>query len=99
MSKDGEEILQIITLFRHGKRNSFLDLETNKYFSADLCPENIETTIEKGRAFIKKYFPHDSFKLNSKECKCVISESIRTIKTIIFRLIDYLPKEDFFINV
>ena len=55
MSKEGEEILQIITLFRHGKRNSFLDLETNKFYSTDLCPENIETTKEKGRAFIKKY--------------------------------------------
>ena len=95
MLKEGEEILQIITLFRHGKRNSFLDLETNKFFSTDLCPENIETTKEKGRAFIKRYFPSNSFNFNSKDCKCVISESIRTIKTIIFRLIDYLPKEDF----
>ena len=94
-TKGEEETLQIITLFRHGKRNSFLDLETNQFFSTDLCPENIETTIEKGRAFIKKYFPENSFPFNTKDCKCVISESIRTIKTIIYRLIDYLPKEDF----
>ena len=47
MASNGEEILQIINLFRHGKRNSFVDLETNEYFSTDLCPENIETTIEK----------------------------------------------------
>ena len=95
MATKGEEILQIINLFRHGKRNSFVDLETNEYFSTDLCPENIETTIEKGRAFINKYFPSNSFPFNSNDFKCVISESIRTIKTIIYRLIDFLPKEDF----
>ena len=89
-----EEILQIITLFRHGKRNSFLDLETNQYFSTDLCPENIPETINKGRNFIKKYFPKE-FPFNSKDFKCVISESIRTIKSIIFRLIDYLPNLDY----
>ena len=93
MSK--EEILQIITLFRHGKRNSFINLDTNKIYSTDLCPENIQTTIEKGRQFIEKYFPLNNFPFNSKDFKCVISESIRTIKSIIYRLIDYLPKEDF----
>ena len=90
-----EEIVQIITLFRHGKRNSFLDLENNKLYPTDLCPESIQTTIDKGRKFIKKYFPSNSFPFNSKDFKCVISESIRTIKSIIFRLIDYLPKEDY----
>ena len=90
-----EEIVQIITLFRHGKRNSFLDLENNKLYPTDLCPENIQTTIDKGRKFIKKYFPSNSFPFNSKDFKCVISESIRTIKSIIYRLIDYLPKEDY----
>ena len=90
-----EEILQIITLFRHGKRNSFLNLDTNQFYSTDLCPENIPETIEKGRKFIKKYFPSNSFPFNKKDFKCVISDSARTIKSILYRLIDYLPKEDF----
>ena len=92
---DKEEILQVITLFRHGKRNSFLNLETNELYSTDLCPENIQETIDKGRNFINKYFPNNTFPFNQKDFKCVISDSIRTIKSIIYRLIDYLPKEDF----
>ena len=90
-----EEIVQILTLFRHGKRNSFLNLDTNEIYSTDLCPENIQETIDKGRNFIKKYFPSNSFPFNPKDFKCVISDSIRTIKSIIYRLIDYLPKEDY----
>ena len=90
-----EEILQIISLFRHGKRNSFLDLETNETFSADLCPENIQTTIDKGHKFLNKYFPSNNFPFNKKDFKCVISESIRTIKSLIYRIIDFLPKENF----
>jgi len=92
---DKEEIVQILTLFRHGKRNSFLNLETNELYSTDLCPENIQDTINKGRHFINKYFPNNSFPFNQKDFKCVISDSIRTIKSIIYRLTDYLPKEDF----
>ena len=90
-----EEIVQIITLFRHGKRNSFINLETNILYPTDLCPENIQTTIDKGKHFIKKYFPMNNFPFNSKEFGCIISESIRTIKSILYRLIDYLPKTDF----
>ena len=52
-----EEIVQIITLFRLGKRNSFINLETNILYPTDLCPENIQTTTDKGRYFIKKYIP------------------------------------------
>ena len=92
---NNEEIVQIITLFRHGKRNSFLNLDTNEIYSTDLCPENIQETIDKGRNFLKKYFPQNSFPFNPKDFKCVISDSIRTIKSLIYRLIDYLPKEDF----
>ncbi len=92
---DKEEIVQILTLFRYGKRNSFLNLETNELYSTDLCPENIQDTINKGRNFMKKYFPNNSFPFNQKDFKCIISDNIRTIKSIIYRLTDYLPKEDF----
>lgn len=92
---DKEEIVQIITIFRHGKRNSFLNLDSNELSSTDLCPEDIPKTINKGRHFIKKYYPKNDFPFNSKDFKCLISESIRTIKTLIFRLIDYLPKQDY----
>ena len=87
-----EEIVQIITLFRHGKRNSFINLETNILYPTDLCPKNIQTTIDKGHKFIKKYIPLNNFSFNSKEFGCNINESIRTIKSILYRLIDYFPK-------
>ena len=41
-----------ISLFRHGKRNSFINLDTNETFLTDLCVESIPITIEKGRNFI-----------------------------------------------
>ena len=56
-----EEIVQIITLFRHGKRNSFINLETNILYPTDLCPENIQTTIDKGRYLYKKTYSFKQF--------------------------------------
>ena len=44
LNKD-EEIVQIISLFRHGKRNSFINLDTNETFLTDLCVESIPITI------------------------------------------------------
>ena len=90
-----EEIVQIISLFRHGKRNSFINLDTNQTYSTDLCPETIPITIEKGKKFIKKYYNGINFPFNKNDFKCVISDSGRTIKTIIYRLLDYLPQKDF----
>jgi hypothetical protein len=94
LNKD-EEIVQIISLFRHGKRNSFINLDTNETFLTDLCVESIPITIEKGRNFIKKYFPKEKFPFNKNDFKCVISDNGRTIKSIIYRLIDFLPKKEF----
>ena len=96
MSNSTDEILQVISLFRHGKRNSFMNFETNQEYSTDLCEDSLITTINKGKKFINKYFnkfPASPF--NKKDFKCYISDSIRTIKSIIYRLIDFIPKEDF----
>ncbi len=96
MSNENEEILQVISLFRHGKRNSFMNFETNEEYSTDLCEDSLITTINKGKKFMNKYFtkfPASPF--NSKDFKCYISDSIRTIKSIIYRLIDLIPKSDF----
>ena len=96
MSNENEEILQVLSLFRHGKRNSFMNFETNEEYSTDLCEDSLITTINKGKKFIDKYFtkfPASPF--NSKDFKCYISDSIRTIKSIIYRLIDLIPKLDF----
>ena len=96
MSNGNEEILQVINLFRHGKRNSFMNLETNEEYSTDLCEDTIINTINKGKKFIEKYFskfPASPF--NPKDFKCFISDNIRTIKSIIYRLNEYMPKADF----
>jgi hypothetical protein len=96
MSNENEEILQVLSLFRHGKRNSFMNFETNEEYSTDLCEDSLITTINKGKKFMDKYFtkfPASPF--NSKDFKCYISDSIRTIKSIIYRLIDLIPKSDF----
>jgi hypothetical protein len=96
MSNSTDDILQVIGLFRHGKRNSFMNFETNQEYSTDLCEDSLITTINKGKKFINKYFnkfPTSPF--NKKDFKCYISDSIRTIKSIIYRLIDFIPKEDF----
>ena len=96
MSNENEEILQVINLFRHGKRNSFMNLETNEEYSTDLCEDTIINTINKGKKFIEKYFtkfPASPF--NPKDFKCFISDNIRTIKSIIYRLNEYMPKADF----
>ena len=96
MSNQNEKILQVICLFRHGKRNSFMNFETNQEYSTDLCEDSIITTINKGKKFINKYFnkfPASPF--NQNDFKCYISNSLRTIKSIIYRLIDYLPEADF----
>ena len=96
MSNQSEEILQVISLFRHGKRNSFMNFETNQEYSTDLCEDSLITTINKGKNFINKFFtkfPVSPF--NTKDFKCYISDSIRTIKSIIYRLIDLIPKADF----
>lgn len=96
MSKEKEKIIQVICLFRHGKRNSFMNFETNEEYSTDLREDSLITTINKGKKFIKKYFnkfPASPF--NPKDFKCYISQSIRTIKSLIYRLIDFLPQADF----
>ena len=96
MSNQEEKILQVICLFRHGKRNSFMNFETNQEYSTDLCEDSLITTINKGKKFINKYFtkfPASPF--NPKDFKCYISNSIRTIKSLIYRIIDFIPKEDF----
>ena len=95
MSKDGEEILQVFSIFRHGKRDAFINLETNEEYPGDLSEGAIINTINRGRNFIKKYFSKfPSSPFNQKDFKCIISNSIRTIKSIIYRLTDLLPKAD-----
>ena len=96
MSDSQEKILQVISLFRHGKRNSFMNFETNQEYSTDLCEDSLIDTINKGKKFIEKYFtkfPASPF--NPKDFKCFISDSTRTIKSIIYRLIDLIPHADF----
>ena len=96
MSESTEKILQVICLFRHGKRNSFMNFETNEEYSTDLCEDSLSTTINKGKKFMEKYFkqfPASPF--NQKDFKCFISDSIRTIKSLIYRLIDLIPQADF----
>ena len=96
MSKEEEEILQVFNIFRHGKRDAFVNLETNEQYPGDLSEDAIINTINKGRNFIKKYFSKfPSSPFNPKDFKCIISNSIRTIKSCIYRLIDLLPKADF----
>lgn len=96
MSKEGEEILQVFNIFRHGKRSSFINLETNEEYPGDLTEDTIINTINKGRDFIKKYFSiFPSSPFNPKDFKCIISNSIRTMKSCIYRLIDLLPNADF----
>ena len=96
MSESAEKILQVICLFRHGKRNSFMNFETNQEYSTDLCEDSLSITINKGKKFVNKYFdkfPASPF--NPKDFKCYISDSIRTIKSLIYRLIDFIPQADF----
>ena len=95
MENNNEKIIQVISLFRHGRRNCFLNFDTNEFFSADLCPESLNITINKGKKFIEKYFSHFTSPFNSKDFKCFISDTIRTIKTIIYRLSDLIPNSDF----
>ena len=96
MSDSEEKILQVISLFRHGKRNSFMNFETNQEYSMDLCEDSISKTINKGKKFIDKYFKKFSTSpFNPKDFKCYISDSIRTIKSLIYRLIDFVPQSDF----
>ena len=56
MSKEGEEILQVFNIFRHGKRDAFVNLETNEQYDGDLSEDSIINTINTGRNFIKNYF-------------------------------------------
>ena len=96
MQNTQEEIIQVLSLFRHGKRNTLMNLETCQSCSADLFADTLAITTNKGRKFIEKYFHKFSpFPFNPKDFKCIISETIRTIKTIIYRLVDLLPKADF----
>jgi len=95
MSKEGEEILQVFNIFRHGKRDAFVNLETNEQYDGDLSEDSIINTINKGRNFIKKYFSKfPSSPFNPKDFKCIISNSIRTMKSCIYRLVNLLPNVD-----
>jgi len=91
-----EEIIQILVIFRHGKRNSFVDLDTGNIYETDLIKENTNVTISKGKNFIEKYFQNKNFQeiFNEKNFKSFISNSIRTIKTFLFRVYDSLSEKD-----
>ena len=92
---ENEEIIQIFLIFRHGKRNSFVNLDTGKIYETDLIKENTNITISKGRNFISKNFPNESKEIfNKNNFKCFISNSIRTIKTFLFRVYDFLPENN-----
>jgi len=96
MANSNEEILQVISLFRHGARNTFMNLDTHERYSADLCDDKIINTINKGRHFVNKYFNAFSpSPFNDNDIKCFFSYTTRTIKTLIYRFSDFLPKDDF----
>ncbi|ORX85169.1 phosphoglycerate mutase-like protein [Anaeromyces robustus] len=96
MANSNEEILQVISLFRHGARNTFVNLDNNDYYPTDLCEDKIINTINKGKHFVNKYFNVFSpSPFNNNDFKCYISDTTRTIKTIIYRLSDFVPQEDF----
>jgi len=96
MSNSDEEILQVISLFRHGKRNTFENLDTDEFLPNDLTEDGIEDIITKGKNFADRFFkcfPTSPF--NDDDFKCYISDTPRTIKTIIYRFSDLVPQEDF----
>ncbi|OUM61066.1 hypothetical protein PIROE2DRAFT_13019 [Piromyces sp. E2] len=95
MSNSNEEIVQVISLFRHGKRYAFENLDTHDFIPSDLCEDGIDTTIAKGKQYVDKYFKAFSESpFNDTDFKCFISDTARTIKTIIYRLSDFVPQVD-----
>ena len=83
----------IIILFRHGSRESYVNFKDNTYIEPDVIPESINITINKGKKFIEEYIKNPSnSSLNQKDFKGYISDSIRTIKTFLYRISPIIEK-------
>ena len=77
----------IIILFRHGSRGSYVNFKENIYSEPDVKPESKDITIKKGEKFINEYIKNPSnLSLNNNDFKGYISDSIRTIKTFLYRI-------------
>ncbi len=84
----------IIIIFRHGSRESYVNFKENLYTDPDLIPESINITINKGKKFIEEYIKNPTnSSLNEKDFKGYISDSIRTIKTFLYRISPIMEKK------
>lgn len=84
----------IIILFRHGSRESYVNFKDNTYIEPDVISKNIDVTINKGKKFIEDYIKNpSSSSLNKKDFKGYISDSIRTIKTFLYRISPMIDKK------
>ena len=95
--KNIENLKIVFSLFRHGERESLIDLNNNKYLKvSDLILEKIPDIKLKGENFIKKYkslFTKNPF---SKENMSVyISNSPRTVKSFLYRMCSLIDKNNF----
>ncbi len=91
-----KDIELVISLFRHGKRNSFINMNTSEYNDTDLTEDGLEETIKKGEHFIKKYFtPMKESPFNKQDFKVYISDTIRTIKSFLYKISPLLTEKNF----
>ena len=91
-----EDIQLVISLFRHGKRNSFINLNNFEYNETDLTEDGIKDIIEKGEKFINKYFsPMKESPFNKQDFKVYISDTIRTIKSFLYKISPLLSEKNF----
>ena len=95
--KNIENLKIVFSLFRHGERESLIDLNNNQYLTvSDLILEKIPEIKLKGEKFIRKYktlFQKNPF---SKENMSVyISNSPRTVKSFLYRMCSLIDKNNF----
>ncbi len=95
--KNIENLKIVFSLFRHGERESLIDLNNNQYLTvSDLILEKIPDIKLKGEKFIRKYktlFQKNPF---SKENMSVyISNSPRTVKSFLYRMCSLIDKNNF----
>ena len=95
--KNIENLKIVFSLFRHGERESLIDLNNNEYLKvSDLILEKIPEIKLKGENFIRKYkslFKIDPF--TKENMSVYISNSPRTVKSFLYRMCSLLDKKDF----